>query len=67
VGQDSGTDVGRGHLPSRPVQECLVQLALELADLRADARLGDVHAGRRTQWCRVRDGKVKRVQVTFDP
>ncbi len=46
VRQDRLPRPGRPHGAPRPVQQLVPQLAFELPDLRADAGLGDVQAGR---------------------
>ena len=49
MGQDGGADLGEADLAAGAVQQRLAQLALELAHLGADPRLGDVHAGGRAR------------------
>ncbi len=42
--QENATRLGQLHVPARPVQQRHIHLLLELADLQAQRRLGDVQA-----------------------
>ena len=42
--QENATRLGQLHVPTRAVQQCHIHLLLELADLQAQRRLGDVQA-----------------------